>query len=292
MRKKIKDSILVFLFVIGVIVQAPLAWGVSLTSETQIDGISLTTTGTGITFGDFTTSVSGTIYSGGVAVPGFSGTDTGSGSFITGADGSVGSSIPPYTTNTQYAQINSAVFAAPAAANPDPLANPLDSDFVVLGSTTANSLSGNGISGKVRATDSAVYSQAFTVNGAGDVTFTANYLYFFALNVAPGENPFTTDAVSKVHFEISLGTNPIDTFDSTFAISLLDPADPLNRLDIPNLFTKTFTGIADGTPGIFLAEAFTDTQVNSVPEPNIVFLLSLGIPWLAILRKKMVFFGV
>ncbi len=289
MKKQLKHSILIFLFVISIIVQAPFASAVSLTSETQIDGISLTTTGTGITFGDFSTSVSGTIYSGGVAVPGYSRTDTGAGSFITGADGSVVSSIPPYTnaTGTRYAQINSSVAAAPAAANPDPLANPLDSDFVVLGSTTANSLSG-----MVRATDSAVYSQAFTVNGTGDLTFMANYLYYFALEVSPGENPFTTAAISKVHFEIGLGTDPIYTFDLTpFAISLLDPDDPLNRLDISNLFTKTFTGIADGTSGYFLAQVFTDTQVNSVPEPNIVFLLSLGIPWLAILRKKMGLFG-
>lgn len=283
MRKKLKDSILVFLFVIGLIAQAPLVWGVSLMSETQIDGISLTTTGAGITFGDFTTSVSGTIYSGGVAVPGFSRTDSGSGSFVTGADGSVVSSIPAYTTATRYAQINASVAAAPAAVNPDPLANPLDSDFVVLGSTTANSLSG-----MVRAADSATYSQTFTVNGTGDLTFNANYLYFSALNVSPGENPFTTMAISKVHFEIGLGNNPIYTFDSTpYAISLLDPADPLNGLDISNLFTRTFTGITDGTQGYFLAQAFTDTQVNSVPEPNVIFLLSLGIPWVAVLRKKM-----
>lgn len=290
MKRNLKHLILVFLFVMGVVVQAPLAWAVSLTTETQIDTISVTTTGTGILFTDLTTSVSGTIYSNGVAVPGYSGTDVGAGTFNPPpVDGSVVSSIPAFTNaaGSQYAQINSNISAAPAAANSaDPLfqlANPLGSDFVVLGSTTAASLSG-----MVRATDSATLTQFFTVQGTGDVTFSAAYLYSLFLGVSPNENPFTTTAISSIHLEIGFGTAPPDVFDFTSGpISLLDPLDPLNGVDVTNLFTRTYLGIADGTMGYIIARAFTDTQVNSIPEPSTFLLLALGIPGLAILRKKM-----
>ncbi|ABB32803.1 protein of unknown function DUF1555 [Geobacter metallireducens RCH3] len=284
---------------LALLAQASVSWGVTLMTENSIDTISFSlptnapNAPLSITYGDFESNVSGRIYDNTGALVA-SGAASNTGSFNGAIDGSIGSSVPVYSTSNRFARVNSATELTPLIGNPDPLADPLNSIFTVIGSTMAGSLGGH----SVRAMDSAQYLQFLNVNGTGTgaLTASANYIYTFTLGVSPfGEPPFTTNGMTQVHFEMGTFTgsilnyvlNPLVTFDSPlFSMSLLDMADPLNGMDILNLFTSDPLTVNGGSSYYFLARANTDTAVNSVPEPGTIMLVGSGLLGVFLFRKR------
>ncbi|QEM70005.1 PEP-CTERM sorting domain-containing protein [Geobacter sp. FeAm09] len=288
MKKERKLFVVFNLCLLGMLAQVSASWGVSLATEAQIDTITISSS-LGITFGDIATSASGSIYSNGSLVANDSA--TGAGSFTTGVDGSVGPLSTTYSdvAGTQFAYLGTLVSAAPAAANPDPLANPLASDFVVLGNSNVSSLLG----GTVTATDTANYTQTFTVNGSGAGTMTLGALGLYNFMLFPDDTTtYTARAEAWLDFLLSDGssknyqvrvTNPLRMFGQD--VLMLGTVDSLTGLTtLGDLFGTI--DVFGGQTWTLTATAGTLAEVTSVPEPSAIILFGGGLLGILLYRRR------
>lgn len=275
------------------LVQGATAWGVTLSTENNIDffpvpGITSPTFSStlGITFGNINTTASGNLFSNGVNVNAQAvgaTSQTGTGSFVTGIDGSTGLNGSYYQSpdGNRFAQLNTQV-TAPAV----PGSNPVDSDFVVLGSTRAAVQSG--MEGRARAEDTALYSQNFTIGGqgaAGSLQISADYMFNFLLE---GFNAATDSVLGQGRALFTLALNggaPVTLFDSGLFTATLAQMDRTDLLNPNGLFNSTMS-VTSGDTGIFTAQAFTVSEVSSVPEPGTFLLVGSGILGIFLIRRK------
>jgi|GEM_PF-4029953 len=286
MKGKMRRALLGGLCGMAILAQAAVSWGTFLNAEAQVDNISVNSS-LGVTFGDFATSVSGSIYSNGTLVS--SGTAASAGSFATGIDGSVGALGATHMTDTQYGYLGTTVFAAPIAANPDPLATPLASDFVVLGNAQVASMAG----GKVSAMDTAHYTQTFAINGTGTGIMSLSALGLYNFSLYPDDTfAYTAMAQATLDFMLSDGSQhtyfaKISNPDRMYGqdVLLLGGLDALGNPVLGDLFGPiSVLGGSTWTLDIF---ASSYAEVTSVPEPGTLALLSAGLIGTILFRRRM-----
>jgi len=286
MKRTFKQRAVLPMCMFGILALASASWGTSLSTEAQIDTITINSS-LGVTFGDIVTSVSGSVTSNGSLVAGGGAPITAAGSFVTGVDASVGPLNTTYLTDTQFAYLGTQVSALPADIGTSPLANPLASDFFALGNSNVASLGG----GVVTATDTATYTQTFTIAGTGTGTMSLGALGLYNFMLSPdGTLPFTATAEAWLDFLLSDGSaqnyhvkivNPLRMVGQDVlllgSLGPVDPATGLPTVNIGDLFGPI--SVFGGETWTLTASASTLAEINSpapVPEPGTIMLIGSG----------------